>query len=51
MSKKGKPIQIEDFPPDLRRELRIIALDQRLTLRQLVIDVLSAYRNKQKGSK
>ena len=46
-------LRVNEVDQDLLFDLKVIALDQQTTLRQLVIDVLTAFRNRkaQTGSK
>jgi hypothetical protein len=39
-------LRVNEIDADLLYDLKVIALDQQIPLRQLVIDVLTAFRNR-----
>lgn len=40
-------LRVNDIDADLLYDLKVIALDRQITLRQIVIDILEQYRNRQ----
>jgi plasmid stability protein len=44
-----KALNIRNFPEDLKFELKMVALKKRISLRDLIIEVLTAYIEKERG--
>jgi hypothetical protein len=44
-----KALNIRDFPEELKLDLKMMALKKRTTLRNLIIEVLTAYAEKERG--
>lgn len=43
---KAPPLAIENFPPELRRRLRVLAAQQGTTMRQIILDATYAHAGK-----
>jgi hypothetical protein len=44
-----KPLHLREFPEDLKADLKKIAIDKRVPLYQLIINVLRGYVDKNKS--